>query len=194
MQYLSDFYLNKKKIIRIFQHIKLLKEWNKILNLTSILETKDMIKYHYRDSIMGLLSVKFPPSVQIFDLGSGAGFPGIVASILNPKQNIVLVEKCKKKIVFLRTIITVLKLTNVKISSLDVEKLRDVRFAISRAFLQPKEISKIFRIFCKNGQGVFWVSSNFKISSRFFLKTEIVSYDLSANEKRKLCIFRNSGT
>lgn len=193
MGHLSDFRLNKKKIIKIFQHIKLLRQWNKFLNLTSILTTKDVIKYHYNDSIMGLLSIKFPSSIQIFDLGSGAGFPGIVASILNPKQNIVLVEKCEKKIDFLRAAVMLLKLTNVKISRLEVEKLRDVRFAISRAFLQPEEINKILHIFCKNGEGIFWVSPNFKISDISFLKSEILFYTLSANEKRKLCAFRRLG-
>lgn len=82
-------------------HYELLLRWNTRLNLTSIESLDEAIERHYCESLF--LAVHLPlGALQIADIGSGAGFPGIPVGILRPDCLVTLIEAHTRKSVFLR--------------------------------------------------------------------------------------------
>lgn len=92
-------------------------QWNKKINLTAITEFEEVIYKHFVDSALVLHDPIFKKRdiVTVMDLGTGAGFPGIVLAILCPDYSFVLVDSLKKRIEFLHIIIDRLKLKNVEL-------------------------------------------------------------------------------
>lgn len=88
-------------------------EQNKVMNLTAITEYDEIFEKHFVDS---LLINEYLDGFQTFcDVGSGAGFPGMVLAIKNPDISFTLVEPTLKKCHFLNDVIDLLKLNNVEI-------------------------------------------------------------------------------
>jgi 16S rRNA (guanine527-N7)-methyltransferase len=87
-------------------------EWNKAINLTAIVEPKEIIIKHFVDSLSALVVTKFPPNSAVLDVGSGGGFPGIPLKIVRPDIRLTLVEPIRKKYSFLNSVIGLLKLQN----------------------------------------------------------------------------------
>jgi 16S rRNA (guanine527-N7)-methyltransferase len=120
-----------EKIALLETHYELLRRWNKTINLTSINELEATVERHYGESIF--LGFHLPPKpVNIGDIGSGAGFPGIPVAILRPDCTVTLIESHQRKSVFLRE--ATRKLPNVQVLSKRAEDVTE-RFdvAISRA-------------------------------------------------------------
>jgi 16S rRNA (guanine527-N7)-methyltransferase len=89
-----------------------LKAWNAHTNLTGIKEDTDIIKKHFIDSLSVVQAI--PKSTQnLIDIGTGAGFPGLVIAIVRPDIHITLLESVGKKVDYLNHIIQKLQLTNV---------------------------------------------------------------------------------
>ena len=77
---------------------ELIKRSNKLYNLTSIVETKEMLSKHILDS----LSIKhLIKGKNILDIGSGAGLPGIPLAVTSPDKKFLLLDSNNKKIIFL---------------------------------------------------------------------------------------------
>lgn len=101
----------------------LLLEYNSKFNLTSITEPEDVVVKHFIDSAF---IVKYFPDLfkkKVMDIGTGAGFPGLVLAILEPCAQLTLLEPNKKKIQFLNSVIKQLKLNNVSIINCRAEEL-----------------------------------------------------------------------
>jgi 16S rRNA (guanine527-N7)-methyltransferase len=82
-------------------HFELLERWSKVLNLTSIHKTEEIVERHYCESLF--LAEHLPNNIScIADLGSGAGFPGIPVAVLRPNSSVTLIESNLRKSVFLR--------------------------------------------------------------------------------------------
>lgn len=109
--------LNEKLLV----YLDMLMEKNKVMNLTAIREREDIIEKHFEDSM--LLNNLIKDAKNIIDIGTGAGFPGLVLAILNPDKNFLLVDSIKKKIAFLDEVIEKLELKNVKTSTKRAEEL-----------------------------------------------------------------------
>ncbi|MEP6958678.1 MAG: 16S rRNA (guanine(527)-N(7))-methyltransferase RsmG [Nitrospirota bacterium] len=88
-------------------------EWNKAINLTSIIDPKEIIIKHFIDSLTALVATSFPQNCLVLDVGSGGGFPGIPLRILRSDMRLVLVEPVQKKCSFLNSVIGLLQLQNV---------------------------------------------------------------------------------
>ena len=89
-----------------------LKEYNEKINLTAITEYKDVLDKHFYDS---LLCVDRKLEGTLVDVGTGAGFPGVVLKIVFPELNVILIEPINKRCVFLNSLIEKLNLKNVKV-------------------------------------------------------------------------------
>lgn len=92
---------------------KLLISWNEKINLTSITEEKDVYLKHFYDSLTLCKVYNLKSSVSLCDVGSGAGFPGIVLKIFFPNLDIVLVDSLNKRVNYLNFIIKELDLKNI---------------------------------------------------------------------------------
>ena len=105
---LSDQQENKLK-----EYYKILVEENKKMNLTSITEYEDVVWKHFLDSALIMKDSLWNGKNKVFDVGTGAGFPGIVLAILNPESEFVLLDSLNKRVDFLKQVCDKLKINNV---------------------------------------------------------------------------------
>ncbi len=94
-------------------YIAELKKWSKRINLTSLKDDKDIIVFHFLDSLSPLSYMTGIES--LLDIGTGAGFPGLVLKIARPGLRLTLLEPTGKKTHFLRHIVRTLGLEGVDI-------------------------------------------------------------------------------
>ena len=92
---------------------EILKEENEKINLTSITKTEEVVDKHFYDSALFLFYKKIEGT--LVDVGTGAGFPGVVVKIINPDIKLVLLEPIKKRCTFLEKLIKELDLKDVEI-------------------------------------------------------------------------------
>lgn len=107
--------LVQKQIDQFMTYLTQLLEWNKVTNLTSITDPREIVSKHFIDSIMALSAVDFPLRAVVIDVGAGAGFPGIPLKIVRSDLQLVLVEPTQKKCSFLSSVVGQLKLGDVSI-------------------------------------------------------------------------------
>ena len=119
---ISDIVLNEKQIENLIKYLDLLIETNKVMNLTAIREEEAILEKHFIDSLLLTKLIK-DDEKNIIDIGTGAGFPGLILSIVYPNKNFLLVDSVKKKISFINTVIEKIGLKNVKTSTERAEEL-----------------------------------------------------------------------
>lgn len=102
-----------KQLEQFFEYMELLIEWNEKMNLTAIIEPEEIILKHFIDSITILKDIE--DNFRVVDVGTGAGFPGIPLSIMNPTLKITLVDSLNKRLIFLQEVVNKLQLKNVEI-------------------------------------------------------------------------------
>ena len=107
-------------IFKLDRYKDLLIEWNKKFNLTTIIEEKDIYLKHFFDSLYLSTECDFT-NKKICDIGTGAGFPGMVLAIVFSNGNFTLMESNNKKILFLEAVKADLNLENVEIISTRAE-------------------------------------------------------------------------
>ena len=122
-----DLVFNEVFYERCEKYTSLLQQWGKILNLTASLKTEE-ITNNIVDSIYPLKFLEVFNSLA--DVGTGAGYPGMILAISRPDVKVVLVEPRAKRVAFLNFVKSALKLTNVVIEQKRIEDLNDVRFDI----------------------------------------------------------------
>ena len=104
--------LTDKMVDQFNDYALFLKEYNEKVNLTAISEYEDVLDKHFYDS---LLLVDRKLEGTLVDVGSGAGFPGVVLKIVFPKLKIKLIEPIKKRCVFLNLLIERLALKDIEV-------------------------------------------------------------------------------
>ena len=105
--------LTDKQLEQLNTYYEMLIEYNKVMNLTAITEKKDVYLKHFYDSLTLLKVIDLNSVETLCDLGSGAGFPGIVLKIAFPNIKITLVDSLNKRINFLKQVIEKLGLKNI---------------------------------------------------------------------------------
>lgn len=103
--------LKDNQIEKFYNYMNLLLEWNEKINLTAITEPKEVILKHFVDSATIIKYIE--NDMQIVDVGTGAGFPGIPLNIINNKANYLLVDSLNKRVNFLNEVINNLELKNI---------------------------------------------------------------------------------
>jgi 16S rRNA (guanine527-N7)-methyltransferase len=125
-------------------YLATLKKWNRVYNLTAIDEDSEIIVKHFLDSLS--VNQYIQHSERILDVGTGAGFPGLILALFNPKKSFVLVDGVSKKISFLQEMIGKLNLKNVIAVHTKVEQYKVAEqfdMIISRAFADIKKMIKL---------------------------------------------------
>ena len=98
---------------KLYLYKELLLEWNEKINLTSIIEDEDIIVKHFIDSLLSIEYIE--KNTKIIDVGTGAGFPGIVLAIYFDGQiEITLLDSLQKRVNFLNLVIQELGLNNIQ--------------------------------------------------------------------------------
>ena len=110
------------KLDKLDLYSKLLVEWNNKFNLTTITEENAIYLKHFFDSLCIVKAVNLEKIDSLCDIGTGAGFPGIVLKIFFPNLSIYLIESSKKKCEFLEEVIKILKLKKIKVINARAEE------------------------------------------------------------------------
>ena len=105
--------LSEYQINLLEKYYELLISWNKKINLTRITEKNEVYLKHFYDSLTLIKAIDLNKNLYVCDIGTGAGFPGIVLKIVFPNLKIVLVDSLGKRIEFLNEVIKKLNLTNI---------------------------------------------------------------------------------
>ena len=105
------------------RYIDLILQWNKRTNLISRKDESKIFENHVMESLAFLLSFELSPNAKVIDVGSGAGFPALPISLIRSDVNFLLVESKRMKSLFLKEVISELKLTNVEVLCERVEDL-----------------------------------------------------------------------
>lgn len=165
-------------------YLNLIFEKNKVMNLTSITDMEEAIDKHLFDCLLPLKII--PQGVkEILDVGSGAGFPGIVWAIAMPNTKITLIDATKKKCDFLNEVVTALNLKNVRILNLRAEDYKQKEkydLVTARAVSSLPILLEITAPFCKvNGYVLALKGKNGRneleesLNARKMLKLEVVT-------------------
>ncbi|NKQ40881.1 MAG: 16S rRNA (guanine(527)-N(7))-methyltransferase RsmG [Sulfurovum sp.] len=138
----EDILLDENTIGKLERFAQLLHEWNQIHSLTGA-KNIEAIYENILDSIYPIKFIDTPSS--LLDVGTGAGFPGIVLGIAFGDTKTVLCEPLNKRASFLKYVTTELELKNISISKMKVEELQHKSFTMisSRAVTDTKLLLKI---------------------------------------------------
>ena len=106
--------VTEKKLKKLDEFYNLLILWNEKINLTTITAIQDVYLKHFYDSLTLFRVCDLTKDINICDVGSGAGFPGIVLKIFFLNLKITLVDSLNKRVNYLNTIIKELGLVNIE--------------------------------------------------------------------------------
>ncbi len=105
--------ISEKQLNDLDTYYKMLIEYNTHTNLTRITEEKEVYLKHFYDSLTLVKAVNLN-NQTLLDVGTGAGFPGLVLKIVFPNLKVVLLDSLNKRITFLNSVIEKLDLKNIK--------------------------------------------------------------------------------
>lgn len=153
--------LDDEKIKKLDLYYDFLYKTNQEFNLTKITDKNEVYIKHFYDSLLGVKMLDLESSLSLLDIGSGAGFPGLVLAICFSNLQIYLVESITKKATFLKNAVELLNLKNVTVLNERVEKLNIlVDICTARAVTDTKTLlnyaSKIVK---KDGICLFYKSN-----------------------------------
>ena len=203
--------LTKEEEDKLNQYYELLIEWNEKVNLTSITEYEEVIWKHFLDSSLIMLEHEWKnkTNAKVIDVGTGAGFPGLVLAILNSDKRFVLLDSLNKRVDFLNFVIRELQLENVETyhgraesfgQNLDFRNQFD--FVVSRAVAELPILMEYCIPFTK--EGGYFVSYKGKRQEEEIELAQNAFYELGASfqysrehsikngEKRYLLFIRNN--
>lgn len=144
--------MSPEEIEKYEAYFALLREWNEKINLVSRKSIDSSFAYHFADSIwIAEHAHKHQGGRVLRDLGTGAGFPGIVYAIRYPKKPVTLYEKLAKRRLFLQDVIDKLSLKNVKLEgALPEQRFPDI-FTARAVFPVDELFPFMKRHFLPNG-------------------------------------------
>ena len=96
--------LSSVQLSQLDKYADLLVEWNTKMNLTGITDSEGIMTRHFEDSIALLKYVDVDSRSKVIDVGTGAGFPGMVLKIIRPDLDMTLLDSLNKRIIFLNDV------------------------------------------------------------------------------------------
>jgi len=162
--------LTEPQLMQFDNYFKLLNEWNHYMNLTAITEYDEVLIKHFADSLAIKMAIdkiadsdignvlNLERGINIIDVGTGAGFPGLPIKIVFDKCHVTLLDSLNKRIQFLNEVISKNELTNVEAIHLRAEdagraeRLREkYDLGVSRAVAHLATLSEYVLPFVKLG-------------------------------------------
>lgn len=113
--------INEKQCVELAEYKNMLLEWNEKMNLTAITDEYEIIVKHFVDCLECTKVIK--DEKNIIDVGTGAGFPGMVLAIYYKDKNFTLLDALNKRLIFLQEVVNKLGLKNVKIVHARAEEI-----------------------------------------------------------------------
>lgn len=157
--YIKDYKitLTENQYEQFQKYFELLAEWNEKMNLTAITDESGVALKHFADSLSLLNFVDIPQNSSLADVGTGAGFPGVVLKIARPDIKLTLIDSLNKRLVFLGEVCAQLGIDAELIHSRAEDGARDEKlresfdFAVSRAVARMNVLSEYCLPYVKVG-------------------------------------------
>ncbi len=102
--------LTEEQYAQLEKYAALLVEWNEKMNLTAITDPEGIAIKHFLDCLAYLKRANIPQGAKVADVGTGAGFPGVVLKIARPDIKLTLIDSLQKRLNFLSTVLSELGL------------------------------------------------------------------------------------
>jgi len=133
LQYFSEFTDRQIEQFRMLD--PLYREWNEKINVISRKDIDSLYMRHVLHSLSIAAWVDLKPGIQVIDIGTGGGFPGIPLAIFFPEVEFLLVDSIGKKLKVIEAVSEAIELKNVRTRHTRAEDIRDRKFdfAVSRA-------------------------------------------------------------
>ena len=147
--------LKEEQLIKLEKFYNLLIDWNEKINLTRITEEKDVYLKHFYDSLTIAKVIDLSTKETLCDVGTGAGFPGIVLKIVYPNLKITLVDSLLKRVNYLNTIIKDLELENIKVVHSRGEEFKEKFDVVTARAVANIEKLLSFTMHLVNREGIF---------------------------------------
>ena len=106
-----DILLDDVQVDKLMEYARLLVEWNEKINLTAITDDEGIVTKHFLDSLTAIKTGYVKG--KVIDVGTGAGFPGLVLKIAKPEIKLTLLDSLNKRINFLNEVCNLCNLSNV---------------------------------------------------------------------------------
>ncbi len=140
---------------RLEKYADLLVEWNEKINLTAIVDPEGIAVKHFLDSLMIFKYVDIPQGASVIDIGTGAGFPGVVMKIARPDIKLTLMDSLQKRITFLDTLCAQLGLevttVHARAEEIKPQQREGYDFAVARAVANMRVLSEYCLPYVKVG-------------------------------------------
>lgn len=141
--------LDARQVDLLLDYLGLLQKWNKVYNLTAVRDPAEMMTHHLLDSlaVIGPLQRQAQGrALQLLDVGSGGGLPGVVIAIACPQIQVTCVDTVAKKAAFIQQAAATLKLPNLRglharVESLNALSGQGYDVVCSRAFASLVDFS-----------------------------------------------------
>lgn len=104
---------NSSVLESLYIYYEMLFETSKVMNLTTIVELEEAYIKHFYDSLLLSKVIDLSQNITLADVGTGAGFPGLVLKIVYPNLNVTLIEPLTKRCKFLQSVIDKLELKGI---------------------------------------------------------------------------------
>lgn len=172
--YIKDYKitLTENQYEQFQKYFELLVEWNEKMNLTAITDESGVALKHFADSLSLLNFVDIPQNSTLADVGTGAGFPGVVLKIARPDIKLTLIDSLNKRLVFLGEVCAQLSIEAELIHSRAEDGARDEKlresfdFAVSRAVARMNVLSEYCLPYVKVG-GAFCAMKGAQANEEF---------------------------
>ncbi len=172
--YIKDYKitLTENQYEQFQKYFELLAEWNEKMNLTAITDESGVALKHFTDSLSLLNFVDIPQNSSLADVGTGAGFPGVVLKIARPDIKLTLIDSLNKRLVFLGEVCAQLGIEAELIHSRAEDGARDEKlresfdFAVSRAVARMNVLSEYCLPYVKVG-GAFCAMKGAQANEEF---------------------------
>ena len=200
--------LDETALDRFDLYAEQLVDWNEKINLTAITDPEGITLKHFADSLSIFSAADFSCGASVIDVGTGAGFPGLVMKIARPDLEVTLLDSTRKKLNVIDDIAEKLGLevTTVHARAEEIRKKEEFAssfdFAVARAVAELKKLSGWCLPFVKSG-GLFIAMKGAKADEeiadakkeigRFGGRIEKVrSFDLADAGERNIVLIRKS--
>ena len=140
--------VTEEKLNKLNRFYQLLLEWNEKINLTTIVSYEEVYLKHFYDSLTLVKVIDLNDNLTLCDVGSGAGFPGIVLKICFSNFKVTLIDSLNKRVIYLNDVIKKLNLNGIEAIHSRMEdyaKINEEKFDIitARAVANIRILSEI---------------------------------------------------